>query len=81
MLAPLLIASVTGTTAATTGAGSSDSWLAHQGHRWPASGGSGPRSSSSSASWRERVLALNSTTPWLMTVRCQPHCCGFQYRL
>ena len=47
MLAPLLIASVTGTTAATTGAGSSDSWLAHQGHRWPASGGSGPRSSSS----------------------------------
>ena len=26
----------------------------------------------SSISWRERVLAVNSTTPWLMTVRCQP---------
>ena len=26
----------------------------------------------SSASWRERVLAVNSTTPWLMIVRRQP---------
>ena len=26
----------------------------------------------SSISWRERVLAVNSTTPRLMIVRCQP---------
>src|SRR5215831_13486289 len=25
-----------------------------------------------SISWRERVLAVNSTTPWLLIVRCQP---------
>jgi len=26
----------------------------------------------SSISWRGRALAVNSTTPWLMIVRCQP---------
>src|SRR5215472_3059125 len=33
-----------------------------------------------SISWRERVLAVNNTTPWLMTVRCQPLSGARHYR-